>query len=151
MADSLARYASARDEVATLLDELSAALESVDIRRTAERLRSGRFGPYMQLGEGDKPKRASIPKGTDASNVDLELGIKLLSLPREVGKHPETGQPITANFGRFGPYVQHEKQYASLESPEDVFTIGGRGTVVTSRRVIQSGGGTARLTPRQFR
>ncbi len=87
-------------------------------------LRNGRFGPYVQLGEGDKPKRASIPKGTDASNVDLELGIKLLSLPREVGKHPETGQPITANFGRFGPYVQHEKSYASLESPEDVFNIG---------------------------
>jgi DNA topoisomerase I len=87
-------------------------------------LRSGRFGPYVQLGEGDKPKRASIPKGTDQSNVDLELGIKLLSLPREVGKHPETGEPIYANFGRYGPYVQHEKQYASLESPEDVFTIG---------------------------
>ncbi len=87
-------------------------------------LRSGRFGPYVQLGEGDKPKRASIPKGTDQSNVDLELAIKLLSLPREVGKHPETGEPIFANFGRFGPYVQHEKQYASLESPEDVFTIG---------------------------
>ncbi|HEX4294833.1 MAG TPA: type I DNA topoisomerase [Rhizomicrobium sp.] len=87
-------------------------------------LRSGRFGPYVQLGEGEKPKRSSIPKGTDQSNVDLELAIKLLSLPREVGKHPETGEPITANFGRFGPYVQHEKQYASLESPEDVFTIG---------------------------
>jgi DNA topoisomerase I len=87
-------------------------------------LRSGRFGPYVQLGEGEKPKRASIPKGTDQSNVDLELGIKLLSLPREVGKHPETGEPIYANFGRYGPYVQHEKQYASLESPEDVFTIG---------------------------
>jgi len=87
-------------------------------------LRSGRFGPYVQLGEGEKPKRSSIPKGTDQSNVDLELAIKLLSLPREVGKHPETGEPIFANFGRFGPYVQHEKQYASLESPEDVFTIG---------------------------
>jgi DNA topoisomerase-1 len=87
-------------------------------------LRSGRFGPYVQLGDGDKPKRGSIPKGTDASNVDLEMAIKLLSLPRLVGMHPETGQPITANFGRFGPYVQHEKQYASLESPEDVFNIG---------------------------
>ena len=87
-------------------------------------LRSGRFGPYVQLGEGEKPKRSSIPKGTDQSNVDLELAIKLLSLPREVGKHPETGEPIFANFGRFGPYVQHEKQYASLESPEDVFNIG---------------------------
>src|ERR1700749_4078809 len=87
-------------------------------------LRSGRFGPYVQLGDGEKPKRGSIPKGTDASNVDLEMAIKLLSLPRLVGMHPETGQPITANFGRFGPYVQHEKQYASLESPEDVFNIG---------------------------
>ena len=87
-------------------------------------LRNGRFGPYVQLGDGEKPKRGSIPKGTDASNVDLEMAIKLLSLPRLVGKHPETGLPITANFGRFGPYVQHEKQYASLESPEDVFNIG---------------------------
>ncbi|MBV9694850.1 MAG: topoisomerase DNA-binding C4 zinc finger domain-containing protein, partial [Alphaproteobacteria bacterium] len=87
-------------------------------------LRSGRFGPYVQLGDGDKPKRASIPKGTDASAVDLELAIKLLSLPREVGKHPETGEPIVANLGRYGPYVQHQKQYASLESDEDVFTIG---------------------------
>jgi DNA topoisomerase-1 len=87
-------------------------------------LRSGRFGPYVQLGAGDKPKRASIPKGTDAANVDLELGIKLLSLPREVGKHPETGEPILANFGRYGPYLAHGKEYASLESPEDVFNIG---------------------------
>ena len=87
-------------------------------------LRSGRFGPYVQLGDGEKPKRASIPKGTDSSNVDLELAIKLLSLPRLVGQHPETGEPITANFGRFGPYVQHQKQYASLDSPEEVFTVG---------------------------
>ena len=87
-------------------------------------LRTGRFGPYVQLGEGEKPKRAGIPKGTEAADVDLELGIKLLSLPREIGKHPETGLPIVANFGRYGPYVAHEKQYASLDSPEEVFTVG---------------------------
>jgi DNA topoisomerase-1 len=87
-------------------------------------LRSGRFGPYVQLGDGEKPKRSSLPKGTEPSNVDLQLAVKLLSLPREVGNHPETGEMITANFGRYGPYVAHNGQYASLESEEDVFTIG---------------------------
>jgi DNA topoisomerase-1 len=87
-------------------------------------LRTGRFGPYVQLGEGEKPKRASLPKGTDAANVQLELAIKLLSLPREIGKHPESGETITANFGRYGPYIAHDGKYASLESPEDVFSIG---------------------------
>ena len=87
-------------------------------------LRNGRFGPYVQLGDGEKPKRSSLPKGSDPSNVELELAIKLLSLPREVGKHPESGEPITANFGRYGPYVAHNGQYASLETPEDVFNIG---------------------------
>jgi DNA topoisomerase-1 len=87
-------------------------------------LRTGRFGPYVQLGEGDKPKRSGIPKGTDKSDVDLEMAIKLLSLPREVGLHPEDGKKISANFGRFGPYVAHDGIYASLPSPEDVFEIG---------------------------
>lgn len=88
-------------------------------------LRTGRFGPYVQLGNDEKkPKRASLPKGTQASDVDLELAVKLLSLPREVGIHPEKQLPITSNFGRFGPYVACDGQYASLETPEDVFTIG---------------------------
>ncbi len=92
--------------------------------------REGRFGPYIQLGEqkdyeeGEKPKRAGIPKGTSPGDVELELALKLLSLPREIGKHPETGEPITAGLGRFGPFVKHEKTYASLEAGDEVFDIG---------------------------
>ena len=89
-------------------------------------LRSGRFGPYVQLGEngGEKPKRASLPKGSDPESIDLDRALDLLSLPREVGLHPESGKPITAGFGRFGPYVQHDGKYASLSTPEEVFTVG---------------------------
>jgi DNA topoisomerase-1 len=90
-------------------------------------LRTGRFGPYVQLGESngeEKPKRASIPKGTDPEHIDLERALALLALPREVGLHPETGKPIVAGFGRYGPYVQHDGKYASLSAPEEVFEIG---------------------------
>src|SRR5579885_1072561 len=94
--------------------------------RTGEEisLRYGRFGPYVQLGEGEKPKRASIPKGSDASALDLETAIRLLSLLREIGLLPETHLPVVANFGRYGPYVTSDGQYASLDSPEEVFTVG---------------------------
>ena len=90
-------------------------------------LRTGRFGPYVQLGDGsgeEKPKRASIPKGTDPEHIDLSRALALLALPREVGLHPETGKPILAGFGRYGPYVRHDGKYASLSAPEEVFEIG---------------------------
>jgi DNA topoisomerase-1 len=93
-------------------------------------VKAGRFGPYIQLGEqkdygeGEKPKRAGIPKGTTPADVELELALKLLSLPREIGKHPESGLPITAGLGRFGPFVRHDKTYASLEAGDEVFDIG---------------------------
>src|SRR6476660_2616456 len=85
-------------------------------------VKAGRFGPYIQLGEpkdyaeGEKPKRAGIPKNISPSDIDLDLALKLLSLPREIGRHPETGDPITAGLGRFGPFVRHGKTYASLEA-----------------------------------
>jgi DNA topoisomerase I len=90
-------------------------------------LRSGRFGPYVQLGEaenGEKPKRAGLPRGTDPAAVDLDMALKLLSLPREVGRHPEDGVPIVAGIGRFGPYVQHGKIFANPEPGDDVLNIG---------------------------
>ena len=90
-------------------------------------VRNGRFGPYLQLGEavnGEKPKRAGLPKGTAPDTIDLDRALALLSLPREIGRHPEDGEPIRAGIGRFGPYVQHGKTYANLDSPEEVFSIG---------------------------
>ncbi|HTS39541.1 MAG TPA: type I DNA topoisomerase [Xanthobacteraceae bacterium] len=90
-------------------------------------VRSGRFGPYIQLGEGskeEKPKRSGLPKGLSVDDIDLDRALGLLRLPREVGKHPEDGEPIIAGIGRFGPYVKHDKTYANLESGDDVTNIG---------------------------
>ena len=90
-------------------------------------LRSGRFGPYVQLGEavdGEKPKRAGIPRGLSPDDLDLQRALGLLSLPREIGTHSDDGEPILAGIGRFGPYVQHGKTYANLEAGDDVLTIG---------------------------
>jgi DNA topoisomerase-1 len=90
--------------------------------------RIGRFGPYLQLGEaseeGEKPKRSSIPKGKDPASVTFEEAMRYLSLPREVGMHPETKTSIMANNGRFGPFIVHDGVYVNLKDPDDVYSIG---------------------------
>lgn len=93
---------------------------------------NGRFGPYVQLGEmpekvkgkkQEKPKRASLPKDTKIEEVTLETALHLLQLPRELGKHPKTDEPIVANIGQFGPFLAHAGDYRSLKIPDDPYTI----------------------------
>jgi DNA topoisomerase-1 len=108
-------------------------------------VKSGRFGPYLQLGEGgkdEKPKRSGIPKGIALDDIDLELALKLLSLPREVGPHPETGEIITASLGQYGPYIKHKGTYVNLPQWQDLFTIGPNHAVsMIADKLAGKGGG----------
>ncbi len=119
-------------------------------------LRSGRFGPYVQLGEASedtpKPKRSSIPKGMDLGDVDLQKALDLLSLPRLIGDHPEGG-PVEASIGRFGPYVMHttsdadgkaKKLYANIKDPAEVLSIGmNRAVELLALKAARGGRGAA--------
>ncbi|KFL28555.1 DNA topoisomerase I [Devosia sp. 17-2-E-8] len=87
-------------------------------------LKSGRFGPYVQLGDEKEAKRSSLPKGWTPDSMTLDRALQLLSLPRLVGAHPETGLPITAGLGRYGPFILHDGKYANLPDFEEVFTVG---------------------------
>ncbi len=88
---------------------------------------SGRYGPYVQLGEANeeqpKPRRASVTKGIDPKAITLEQALRLLSLPRELGLHPENKKPIVANLGRFGPYVMCDGDFRSLKKDDNVYTV----------------------------
>ena len=90
-------------------------------------IKISRFGPYVQLGEKvkgkGKPRMASVPKNIDPTKVTLDMALKYLSLPRVLGKHPDTNQDITANVGRFGPYVVHEGDFRSIKPPDNVYDI----------------------------
>jgi DNA topoisomerase-1 len=94
-------------------------------------LRKGPYGPYVQRGEADpedkkapKPKRTSLPRGMKPADVTLDVALGLLSLPRDIGVYPETGEMIQAGIGRFGPYIKMAATYVSLKGDDDVLTIG---------------------------
>ncbi|TPK72977.1 type I DNA topoisomerase [Mesorhizobium sp. B2-4-15] len=111
-------------------------------------LRSGRFGPYIQRGEGKDAKRSSLPKGWTPDSIDHEKALALLSLPRDVGKHPESGKMISAGLGRYGPFVLHDGTYANLDSIEDVFSIGlNRAVTVIAEKQSKAKGGRNGGTP----
>lgn len=103
-------------------------------------LRDGRFGPYVQLGEEAKPKRSSLPKGWNRNELDLDKALMLLSLPRLVGQHPETGKDIQAGLGRYGPFVLHDGKYANLETVDEVFEVGINRAVTVIAEKAASGG-----------
>jgi DNA topoisomerase-1 len=102
-------------------------------------LKTGRFGPYVERGD----KRASIPKDVPVDDVTTEVAERLLSLPREIGPHPETGKPITASIGRYGPYLAHDGKYAKLGSTAEVFET-GMNAAVAKLADAASGGGRQR-------
>ena len=118
-------------------------------------LRSGRFGPYIQRGDVTenslKPSRASLPKGWSASDMDLEKALTLLSLPRQIGPHPEDGEMVEAGIGRYGPFVKHGRIYANLKEVDDVFTIGMNRAVEEIARKLASRGGAGREQAKPLR
>jgi DNA topoisomerase-1 len=108
-------------------------------------VRVGPYGPYIQLGEnkdGEKPKRVSLPKNVKPQELGLEQALGLLSLPREIGTHPESGDKITAGIGKFGPYLKHGKIFKSLTADDDVLTVGiNRAVILLAEPAKQGRGG----------
>jgi DNA topoisomerase-1 len=109
------------------------ALGTEPVSGLAITLKKGPYGHYVQLGEGNgefKPKRVALPRSLKPADVDLEMALRLLALPRELGRHPETGDTITAGLGRFGAYIKHGATFKSLGADDDVLTIGLNRAVV---------------------
>jgi DNA topoisomerase I len=111
-------------------------------------VKKGPYGNYIQLGTAaadgakgaEKPKRVSLPRGMEPGDVTLDIAIKLLSLPREIGKHPDSGETVTAGIGRFGPYIKHGTTYVSLGADDDVLNIGLNRAVIMLAEAKTGGG-----------
>ncbi len=107
-------------------------------------LKNGRFGPYVQLGEEKKPKRTGLPKTWPFDSIDLERALRLLKLPREVGKHPEDNEMISANIGRYGPFIVHSGTFVNLPNVEEMFEVGLNRAVTLLAEKRANGGGRSR-------
>lgn len=108
--------------------------------------KSGRFGPYVQMGDGKDAKRASIPK--DLDDFDLEWAVKLLGLPRIVGEHPETGKEIEAGLWRYGPAVRSDGKYGKLQNTQEIFQIGmNRAVDLIAQAADRKGGSRGKAEP----
>ena len=110
--------------------------------------RNGRFGPYIQLGDSKEARRSSIP--ADVGPLDLGMALRLLALPREVGLHPESGKPIMAGLGRYGPYLLHDGKYTKLASTGDVLDMGMNAAVTAIAEGNARGGRPARATGKEL-
>jgi DNA topoisomerase-1 len=108
--------------------------------------KTGRFGPYVQMGDGKDAKRASIPK--DLDDFDLDWAVKLLDLPRIIGAHPDTGLEIEANIGRYGPYLRHDGKYGKLTNTREVFEVGmNRAVDILAQAAMRGGAARGKSEP----
>jgi DNA topoisomerase I len=113
-------------------------------------VKKGPYGFYVQLGEGNgeaKPKRVALSRGLSPADIDLDKALRLLALPRQLGRHPETGEPIVAGIGRFGPYIKHGSAFRSLAPDDDVLSIGLNRAVV----LLAEPAGGGRRAPQKLR
>ena len=128
--DDLAPGDTTEEKLQSILEEANQGDRVLGIHPEADQpvlLKSGPYGPYVQLGDDEqegKPKRVSLPPGVEPDDVDFDLGVRIIDLPRELGEHPDSDQPVTANLGRYGPYVKHKGTFASLKDDDDVLTVG---------------------------
>jgi DNA topoisomerase-1 len=109
-------------------------------------LRRGPYGPYVQRGQGETLKRSSLPPGLDPADLDLATALAVLALPREVGRHPETGEPIEAGINRYGPYIKHDR-FVRLGPEDDVLTLG----MNRAMALLAEAGTRQRAAPKQLK
>ena len=125
-------------------EEYPKLLGTDPVSNEAVSLRKGPYGVYVQLGDGKKPKRTGLPRNVPPAAVDFDKALALLALPREVGLHPETGEKIVANIGRFGPYLLHAGKYVTLKGEDDVLTVGMNRAVSLIAEAANRQGGKGR-------